>query len=275
MATAAGSRSSHITLEGGRLHCLEWGAPDAPSLVLLHALGALVTAHDWGTFAEAMKDTHRVIALDQRGFGLSDRMPAYSFQLMAQDLRQLVEQLELDSFSLVGHSMGGTVACLYAETAPDRLRRLVLEDTVPPRDGLRIEQRGDVQWEFAGFDELLAVARQHGVQGGDDELRIRLTHATQPLEGDRVAFRLDPALPPAIRAQLADPDPAWWDDLAQISVPTLIVRGADSPGLDAELAAAAAAAIVDCRVVEVPHAGHSVHYDNLGGFLEVVRSFLD
>jgi len=275
MATAAGARSSYVTAEGGRLHYLEWGDPEASSLVLLHALGALVTAFDWGNFAAAMQDTHRVIALDQRGFGLSDHRPAYSFQLMAQDLTHLVEQLELDGFSLIGHSMGGTVACLYAERAADRLRRLVLEDTVPPRDGQRIEQRGDVQWEFASFDELLAVARQHGIQSGDDELRIRLTHATRPLEGGRVAFRLDPALPPAIRAQLADPDPAWWDDLAQISVPTLIVRGTDSLGLDASLAAAAAAAIVDCGVVEVPRAGHSVHYDNLGGFLEVVRGFLD
>src|SRR5215472_6792980 len=134
MATAASPRSSYAELDGLRIHYLEWGAPDAPTLLLLHALGALVTAHDWNGFAAAMHDTHRVIAPDQRGFGLSDWMPAYSFQLMAQDLAQLVEYLDLRSFSLIGHSMGATVACLYAESGSDRLPRLVLEDTVPPRE---------------------------------------------------------------------------------------------------------------------------------------------
>jgi pimeloyl-ACP methyl ester carboxylesterase len=275
MAAAPGPRSFHAALDRLRLHYLEWGAPDGPTLVLLHALGALVTAHDWDDFAAAVQGTHRVIAPDQRGFGLSDWTPRYSFQLMAEDLAQLVERLELDSFSLIGHSMGGTVACLYAEEHPNRLRRLVLEDTVPPRDGGRIERPGDVQWEFAGFDELLAVARQHGLQGGDDELRARFAPAIRWLDGGRVGFRLDPAVRPALLAQLADPDPAWWRDLARIGVPTLIVRGADSQVLDAEQLTLAAAAISDCRVVEVPHAGHSVHFDNPTGFLEAVCGFLD
>ena len=88
MATADGPRSSYVALDGLRLHYLEWGPPDAPTLVLLHALGALVTAHDWEGFAAAMQGTHRVIAPDQRGFGLSDWTPTYSFRLMAQDLAQ-------------------------------------------------------------------------------------------------------------------------------------------------------------------------------------------
>ena len=274
MAAAAGPRSSYAALDGLRLHYLEWGASEAPTLVLLHALGALVTAHDWDGFAAAMQDTHRVIAPDLRGFGLSDWMPAYSFELMAQDTAQLVERLDLDRFTLIGHSMGGTVASLYAAAGPDRLGRLVLEDTVPPREGRRVDRPGDVQWEFAGFDELLAVARQQGIQASDDELRVRFVHATRTLEGGRVAFRLDPTVPPAILAQLAHPDPTWWRDLAQISVPTLIVRGADSPVLDAEQVTLAAAAITNCRVAEVVHAGHSVHSDNPTGFLEAIRGFI-
>jgi pimeloyl-ACP methyl ester carboxylesterase len=100
---------------------------------------------------------------------------------------------------------------------------------------------------------------------------VRFTHATRTLDGGRVAFRLDPAVPPAILAQLAGPDPTWWTGLAQIGVPTLIVRGADSPVLDAEQVTLAAAAITDCRVAEVLHAGHSVHYDNPTGFLVLQR----
>jgi pimeloyl-ACP methyl ester carboxylesterase len=274
MADAADPRSSYVALDGLRLHLLEWGAPDAAPIVLLHALGALVTAHDWDGFAAAMQGTHRVIAPDQRGFGLSDRMSAYTFELMARDLAQIVEFLDLDRFTLIGHSMGGYVAAVYAEACPDRLGQLVLEDTVPPRDGRRIDRTDDLPWEFDGFDELLAFARQQGLRASDDELLARFAHATRTVDGGRVAFRLDPALPPAILAQLADPDPAWWRDLSRIAVPALIVRGADSPVLDAEQASLAAAAIASCRVVEVPRAGHSVHHDNPTGFLEAVRSFL-
>jgi esterase len=102
--------------------------------------------------AASLQTTYRVIVPDQRGFGLSDRTPAYSFELMAQDLAQLVDRMVLDGFTLIGHSMGGTVASRYAEEGPDRLGRLVLEDTVPPRESRRIDRADDVQWEFAGFD---------------------------------------------------------------------------------------------------------------------------
>jgi len=275
MTATSAPRSSYADLDGLRLHYLEWGAPDAPPLVLLHALGALVTAHDWEGVAAAMRGTHRVIAPDQRGFGASDRAAAYSFQLMVRDLELLVDRLDLDQLALVGHSMGGTVACLYAESRPERLRRLVLEDTLPPQEGRPLQPADNPPWEFSGLDELLAVARAHGVQGADDELRARLARATRPLDGGRVAFRLDPAVPPAIRAQLADPDPAWWRDLPRIEVPTLIVRGADSPVVDPERAALAATAIPDCRVVDVARAGHHVHADNPTDFLEAVRPFID
>jgi pimeloyl-ACP methyl ester carboxylesterase len=243
-------------------------------LILLHALGLLTTAHDWDQVAAAMQGRYRVLVPDQRGFGLSDWAPAYSFELMAHDLRGLVENLELDAFSIVGLSMGGTVACLDAETAPRKLRRLVLEDTVPPPYSRPVDPPSSVRREFASFDDLLAEARRQGAQGSHDQLRARLAPGVRQTAGGRLTLRIDPAVAPSIHAQLDDPDPRWWMDLPHISVPTLIVRGAASELLSAERARSAASAIPDSRLVEVEGAGHAVHRDRLATFLEAVISFV-
>lgn len=275
MTRTTGPRDAHADLGGWRLHYLEWGRPEAPPVVFLHALGALVTAHHWDAIAAAMQDRYRVIVPDQRGFGLSDWQQAYSFQLMAHDLAELVERLELDGLILVGHSMGGTVACLYAETRPAALQRLILEDTVPPRAAQRIGPRPALRWEFADVSELVAVARANGRTDPEDELRRLIDHAVRRLPDGRVAFRLDPAVPTAILGQLADPDPAWWRDLPSIAVPTLILRGATSQVVDVNLAGAAATAILACQVVEVPGAGHDIHADQPTAFVEAIRAFLE
>jgi pimeloyl-ACP methyl ester carboxylesterase len=275
MSTADVRRSAYVDLPDSRLHYLEWGELDAPAVVLLHGAGALATAHVWESFAISMLGAHRVIALDQRGFGSSDHATVYSFELMARDLEQFVERLELNTFSLVGHSMGAMVAAIYAERGPAELRRLVLEDTVPTREGQRSEGRPAVRWEFADMAELLAVVRQNGLAGTDEELHERFDPALRRLDGGRVAFRADRAVQAAVRAQMAEPDPAWFRDLRKIRVPTLVVRGAASEALSSEALVAAAALIPDCRVVEVANAGHIVHDDNLADFLTAVRGFLD
>jgi pimeloyl-ACP methyl ester carboxylesterase len=275
MSTARVPRSAHVDLADVRLHYLEWGERDAPGVVLLHGAGALATAYVWDAFAIAMRDTHRVIAPDQRGFGSSDHASVYSFELMVRDLERFVERLELNTFSLIGHSMGAMIAAIYAERGPAELRRLVLEDMVPTREGQRSEGRPNVRWEFADMDELLALVRQDGLPGTDEELRERFDPALRRLDSGRVAFRADRAVQSAVRAQLAEPDPAWFRDLAKIGAPTLVVRGAASGALSSEALAAAAALIPDCRTVEVANAGHIVHDDNPADFLAAVRGFLD
>jgi 3-oxoadipate enol-lactonase len=76
-------------------------------------------------------DGRWVVAPDMRGHGASGRTSGYSFDLMRDDVLALADALGMERFDLVGHSMGGSVAILVAEAAPQRLTRLVLEDTAP------------------------------------------------------------------------------------------------------------------------------------------------
>lgn len=120
-----------ITLpSGGHLSARVHGDAKAPPLVLLHALeeGAL----DWDAFAGELGARWRVIALDLPGHGRSHRPATYSFEAMADDVTAALDVLGLERTALVGHSMGGTVAYLIAQTHPERISALVIEDVIPP-----------------------------------------------------------------------------------------------------------------------------------------------
>lgn len=106
------------------------GDPDAPPLVLLHALGENAT--DWAGVAPAFTRHWRVYAPDLRGHGESDHPGDYSFDLMRDDVVGFLDALGLTRVDLIGHSMGGVVAYLLAGKHPERVGRLVLEDVPPP-----------------------------------------------------------------------------------------------------------------------------------------------
>ena len=106
------------------------GAPGAPPMVLLHALGE--RAANWEPVTARFAECFQVFALDLRGHGGSDWPGTYSVQLMRDDVAGALDQLGLGTVTLVGHSMGGVVAYLVAMQRPDRVERLVVEDVPPP-----------------------------------------------------------------------------------------------------------------------------------------------
>ncbi|MFF7469715.1 alpha/beta fold hydrolase [Streptomyces sp. NPDC008092] len=114
-----------------RLACRTSGPPDAPPLVLLHALGEDAT--DWEAVLPALARSRRAYALDLRGHGRSDWPGDYSLELMQADVLGFLDALGLGPVDLIGHSMGGVVAYLLAADHPRRVGRLVLEDVPVPR----------------------------------------------------------------------------------------------------------------------------------------------
>jgi pimeloyl-ACP methyl ester carboxylesterase len=116
-------REHMVDLAGLSFRYWERGPADGIPVVLLHALGR--DADDWRSVAAAFGDQWRVIALDQRGHGKSARPGTYSFELMRDDVAAFLDALKLDDVVLIGHSMGGAVAYLFAESFPHRVRRMV------------------------------------------------------------------------------------------------------------------------------------------------------
>jgi pimeloyl-ACP methyl ester carboxylesterase len=117
-----------VDLPAVRLHVRVWDGPEsAAPVILLPATGA--TADDWDAVAAALSKSRTAMAVDLRGHGDSEYRPPYSIESMAADVSALLDQLAVTKpVDLVGHSLGGLVACRAAATNPHSVRRLVLED---------------------------------------------------------------------------------------------------------------------------------------------------
>lgn len=123
------------------------GDPLRPPAVLLPATGE--TAEDWDVVAAALQPFRTVYAVSLRGHGRSDWPGSYSIASMADDVAGLLPRLGADPVDLVGHSLGGLVACLVAGEHPELVRRLVLEDVgVPHRRPAAPPTRPDGELAF-------------------------------------------------------------------------------------------------------------------------------
>ncbi len=222
-----------ISLLNLTFHYREAGDAAAPPLVLLHALGP--DAHDWDEVALALAERYHVFALDQRGHGESARPDTYSFEAMRDDLKAFVDALSLKRFTLIGHSMGGTVSFLFAEQWPDLIEKLVIEDTPPPHGSINLPDPPDNPGEPVPFDWQLVKP---------------------------------------IYSQLRHPDPSWWNDLSRITAPTLLIGGGSTSHVPQEELVEVARLIPHCRLVTIEDAGHAVHQNRPAEYIALVKDFL-
>lgn len=122
--------SHHITVAGGhRLHYLDEGPADGPPIVFVH--GNPTWSFYWRDLIKAFRDTHRCVALDHIGMGLSDKPQDYSYTLARriEDLHQLLEDLDIRDATLVVHDWGGAIGFGAALKDKDRFRRFVVFNT--------------------------------------------------------------------------------------------------------------------------------------------------
>jgi esterase len=276
--TSAPVADEIIEMRGLRFHYRDWQSKraGAPDLVLLH--GYTSHARSWDSFAEAMTDRYRVLALDQRGHGESGWAPAdrYGVADMADDLAAFVAALGLSRFSLLGLSMGGMVAMEYAGRRPPELARLVIVDIGPEimtagaeriRTGVRTS---DV---FESREAAFKLARAANPRPPEAHHRHRVDYSLMRTEDGKWTWRYDRALRAPDTLRPRNPEAAW-KSCAAIAVPTQLIRGELSDILSAEVAARMIETIPDARFDLVKNSGHAVPLDAPEGFLEAVRGFL-
>ncbi|HXQ20189.1 MAG TPA: alpha/beta hydrolase, partial [Candidatus Acidoferrales bacterium] len=264
-----------LSVDGLRLRYREWGDTSSPPVVLLH--GGSAHAHWWDSFAAAIADTYRVLALDLRGHGDSDHVdpPAYRIGDYTRDLAQFVEVMALGRFDLIGHSLGGMVATAYAGLAPQHLNSLVVVDSQ-----LRITPGGaHYMLQLHNFPQTFYRDREQAIrrfrllpphtQADAATLAHVAAHGIRQLPDGRWTLKFD-------RESLAHAEP---QDLTPIlrclTCPVLFVRGAHSTLLPHERLAALLDAVPHAESVEIAAAHHHVMLDNPPAFERAVRAFLD
>lgn len=277
-------RDEYVELRGLRFHYRDWPSQraDARTLVLLH--GYTGHARSWDHFAAGMTDRYRVVALDQRGHGETAWAPAdrYGTEEMVADLRAFVTALGLQDYHLLGLSMGGIVGFHYAggsgaaTAVPAELSRFVIVDIGPEliaSGSARIQDGTRARDVFDTKDEAVAQQRAANARAPDAHLRHRMENNLMRLEDGRWTWRYDRALRDPRNLRLRDPV-AGWAAIAGIRVPTLLIRGAESDLLSAEIAQRMVTTLKDGHFAEVAGSGHSVPLDAPEGFAHAARSFL-
>ena len=145
--------SKFIPVHDLNLHYLDWGNPQATPMLLIHGLCG--NAHYWDFFAPRLRDEYHILAIDQRGHGDSSHANNYGTRYYNGDLEAFVDELKLSDFMLIGHSMGGINAILYAERHPDKVVKLVIVDIGPEIGNAGAERmRMEMENEPETFDSV-------------------------------------------------------------------------------------------------------------------------
>lgn len=278
-------REDEVTLNGVRLHYLDWGEAGRTPLVLLHGFSAM--AHFWDGFAAKMCADYHVYALDQRGHGDSGWADDYSQEAMVEDLTRFVDQVSPERFLLAGHSMGGGVAFRYAAAHPERLERLIIVDSglpsperppAPNRDNS--VQRSLQPEEFENEAALMAFLQRQSPHASADRIREVLPYWFRQQPNGRYTRKFDPKLRNRVTGSTEEVEQhrqraqALRRDVQRITCPTLLVRGGNSDILSPEAARETVAALPNATLVTVPNTGHNVPTDDPRGFRNVVREWL-
>lgn len=99
-------------------------------LVILH--GLLGSLDNWNTLAKKFAENHfQVFIIDQRNHGHSPHTDEFSYEIMADDLLEFCRQQQLEKINLIGHSMGGKTAMLFAHRHPEMIDKLIIADIAP------------------------------------------------------------------------------------------------------------------------------------------------
>lgn len=270
----------HAIVAGQGLHWLEWGDRDAAAVPLLLLHDSCSSARQFEDVAPALAADRRVIAPDLRGHGESAWHPeaSYAVRDFARDLGGLIDHLELQRVALLGHALGGTIAIHFAAEHPDRVRRLILEDAGPPPEAgspLRPARTAPPP-AFANAADALAFLRGLGRMTHASAERALAIALRREADGTLI-YRADVRglAHAAAGGDLDEESPAErWRQLRKLTMPTLVMRGAESIALDATTARRMAEENTLVTLAEIPEAGGGVHDDRPEAFLRSVREFL-
>jgi pimeloyl-ACP methyl ester carboxylesterase len=254
---------SFVKLQCGFTHYQDSGAGPARPLVLVH--GFSVPYFIWNpTFHNLASAGLRLIRYDLYGRGYSDRPKVrYDLSLFIDQLRQLLDALEIQQADLAGLSMGGPIASAFTVAFPERVRRLVLIDpsgVKPLRLGLLyrlvvLPGVSDILFHIAGTDFMLnSVA--------SDFFDPRLVQEFRERYGVQMAFQgFNRAILSTVRNKMLGSFLATYEKLGELGTPVLVIWGEHDKTVPFEHSRVLRQLIPAAEFLTVPDCGHIPHYE--------------
>lgn len=280
--------SEYLEIRDLRYHVRRWGPRDAPPLFLLH--GILDNSATFALMAEAFAGQRHLIAPDWRGHGHSDHAPqGYWFPDYLADLDALVAHYAPDTtVVLVGHSMGGQAASLYAGLRPEKVAALVCLDTLnvpeqPPeelperyRHWLDLQRSPPRRKLYHSFEALAERIRHRNPRVDAERARFIAECWGHRTDDGRVALYVDPwhltRTPLLYRA--AESMAIW----KRVRCPVFCLDGAESAirrALGSDEHRRRRACFRDLRQHALADCGHMIHYEQPRTAAAEIERFLD
>jgi len=283
------SESLFFDIRGLRYHVRHWRGDPARRMVLLH--GWMDVSASFQFLVDALAADWDAYAPDWRGYGLTQWSGAdsYWFPDYMGDLDALLERIQPDApVNVVGHSLGGNVAGLYAGVRPARVAKFVnlegfgMPATKPEQAAKRYARWMDelrVAPKLRPYPDYAALAdrmQRNNARLSRERAEFLARHWGNE-DADGVVLRSDPAhkLVNATLYRLDEAQSIW----KQVAAPVLWVVGAESEvfkriGLSPDEHAARRTAFKDLRYVTVPDAGHMLHHDQPEPVARLIEEFL-
>ncbi len=283
MSNSTRPRDEFVEANGLRFHYREWGdTRTRHAVVLLH--GYAETSEAWSDTAQDLAREFRVIAIDQRGHGQTDRATDRDYTRASQmeDLEAIIESLGLRSVTLIGHSMGGANAICYAAEHPEMVTALVVIETAPEvlRSGIEtIRRLLATGASFASLEDAIEAFREFFPYATTEQIERRVRASLTVNDDGAYIWDFDPIFrDPTNRPP--DPDPGQrrlsdlWDCADRVQCPTMIVRGSETDMLTPEAIQRLHRRVSGSRVSLIEDAGHSVPTDQPAALSLNIREFL-
>ena len=262
-----------VTVNGLRIHYLDWGSPGKPPMIMLHGIGRV--AHTFDHIAPHFASNYHVMAVDMRGHGDSawDPKGAYLVEDYVKDIEGMAEQLRLRNIVIWGNSTGGRVAQVFAGLHPDLAAAVISEDVGPERPTQvaesvtrQLKQEDEKGWDSE--EELLAQLRTSSPRTSEDILRAYAHYGSKKRADGRVIWKRDPAIGNGfVPTEL-------WRFVRQIRSPIIYVVGGRSTIVPVATQEELKKALPQAQIVTIPGVGHYPSEENTPEFLAIVDKFL-
>ena len=246
-----------------------WDAGSGPVVVLVHGLGSRKEG-DWGRAFGPLSAKYRVVALDQIGFGQSDKpLMDYSIQTYVDFLNEFLHQLKIEKTTLMGESLGGWISALYSlEMSNDAhmvpVDKLVLVDAAGLKQDKPIPDLNPSTLEAER--QLMQVVFYDSSWATDEVIKHNLTERIHA----NISYTVHSILTnPTLNTERLD------GKLGGIHVPTLVVWGKQDALLPVDSGERYAKEISGAKFVTFDKCGHVPPLEKTTEFVAAVTGFLD